>query len=147
MRAIGIDLGSKRIGVAVSNSEGTLAVPFETVLRTGDRQREHRELAQLAAEAEAEVVVVGMPYSLDGSEGPAAKKTRKELKQLERSLSVPIEIYDERFTTVSAANALREADLDSRQRRKVIDKTAAAVLLQAWLDSKKEEQNKREEQT
>ena len=74
MRALGIDLGSKRIGVALSDSAGTVASPFEVVQRSGDRQRDHRRLAELAAEAEAEIVVVGVPYSLDGSVGPAAKR-------------------------------------------------------------------------
>ncbi len=140
MRAVGIDLGAKRIGVALSDSEGRMALPFDTVLRSGDRPREHRELAALVAEAEAEIVVVGMPYSLDGSVGPAASRTRKEVAELARSIDVPIETYDERFTTVTADHALQSADLDSRRRRKVIDKTAAAVMLQAWLDSRKADQ-------
>ncbi len=136
MRALGVDLGSKRIGVALSDSQGRMALPFDTVVRTGDRAREHRRLADLVAEAEAEIVIVGLPFSLDGSEGPAAKRARKEIGQLSRTLNVPIETYDERFTTVTADHALREADMGGRQRRKVIDKTAAAVMLQAWLDSR-----------
>ncbi len=136
MRALGVDLGSRRIGVALSDSEGRMALPFDTVVRTGDRFSEHRQLAELVAEAEAEIVIVGMPFSLDGSEGPAAERARKEVAQLGRTISVPIETYDERFTTVTADHALREADMGGRQRRKVIDKTAAAVMLQAWLDSR-----------
>jgi putative Holliday junction resolvase len=137
VRAVGIDLGEKRIGVALSDSDGRMALPYDTVLRSGDRPREHRELAALVEEAEAEVVVVGMPYSLDGSEGPAAGRTRKEVQQLARSINVPIETYDERFTTVTANHALQGADIDGRRRRKVVDKTAAAVMLQAWLDSRR----------
>lgn len=137
MRALGLDLGSKRIGVAVSDSEGTLALPFDTVHRCGDQGREHRRIAELVAEAEAGVVVVGMPLSLDGSEGPAARRTRREVKALERALPVPIETYDERLTTVSAERSLIDAELGGRRRREVVDKVAAAVMLQSWLDHRR----------
>ncbi|MEI2697994.1 MAG: Holliday junction resolvase RuvX [Microthrixaceae bacterium] len=86
MRAIGVDLGSKRIGVALSDSAGTLAVPFEVVQRSKDRARDHRAIAALAAEAEAEVVVVGVPYSLDGSVGPAARRALAEIRAMRRAL-------------------------------------------------------------
>lgn len=132
MRALGIDLGERRIGVAVSS--GTVAVPLEVVLRSGDRGTDHRRLAALAAESEVEVVVVGLPRSLDGSEGPAARRVRAEIEVLARCLSVPVETYDERLTTVTAERSLKEQGLDARQRRRVVDKVAAAVLLQGWLD-------------
>lgn len=134
MRAIGVDLGSKRIGVALSDSAGTLAVPFEVVQRSSDRARDHRALAELAAEAEAEIVVVGVPYSLDGSVGPAARRALAEIRVLRRALPVPVETYDERLSTVTAHRSLREMDVDAATRRKVVDKVAAAVILQAWLD-------------
>ena len=136
MRALGIDLGSKRIGVALSDSAGTVASPFEVVQRSGDRQRDHRRLAELAAEAEAEIVVVGVPYSLDGSVGPAAKRALAEVRVLQRALPVPVETYDERLSTVTAHRSLQEMDVDAATRRKVVDKVAAAVILQAWLDNR-----------
>ena len=132
MRALGIDLGERRIGVAVSS--GAVAVPLEVVLRSGDRSADHRRLAALAAESEVDVVVVGLPRSLDGSEGPAARRVRAEIVPLSRCLTVPVETYDERLTTVTAERSLKEQGLDARQRRKVVDKVAAAVLLQGWLD-------------
>lgn len=132
MRALGVDLGERRIGVAVS--AGAVAVPLEVVQRTGDRGRDHRRLADLAAESEVEVVVVGLPLSLDGSEGPAARRARAEAAELARCLPVPVETYDERLTTVTAERSLREQGLDAVARRKVVDKVAAAVLLQSWLD-------------
>jgi putative holliday junction resolvase len=138
VRALGLDLGSKRIGVALSDSEGALALPFDTVVRSGDRHRDHRRIAELAAEAEAEVVVVGLPFSLDGTEGPAARRTRREVEELERALPVPIETYDERLTTVTAQRSLIGAELDGRRRREVVDKVAAAVMLQAWLDHRRQ---------
>ncbi len=136
MRAIGVDLGSKRIGVALSDSAGTLAVPFEVVQRSKDRARDHRAIAALAAEAEAEVVVVGVPYSLDGSVGPAARRALAEIRAMRRALAVPVETYDERLSTVTAHRSLQEMDVDAATRRKVVDKVAAAVILQAWLDNR-----------
>ena len=142
MRALGLDLGSKRIGVAVSDSDGRVATPIEVVHRSGNRQVEHRVLADLAEEWEVEAVVVGIPYSLDGSTGPMAQAMTAEAVELARVLSarsgVPVETYDERLTTVTAERTLREQDLRAPQRRKVVDMVAAAVMLQAWLDARRE---------
>jgi len=134
VRAVGIDLGSKRIGVAVSS--GRLATPYEVVPRSGDRRRDHRAIAALVAEVEAEVVVVGMPLSLDGSEGPAARRARAEVAEMAATLPVPVETYDERLTTVTADRHLLAQGLRAEQRRRVVDKVAAAVLLQAWIDAR-----------
>jgi len=79
-------------------------------------------------------VVVGLPLSLDGSVGPAAEKALAEVEKLGATLSVPVETYDERLTTVTAERMMTDAGLDSRRQRKVVDKIAAAVMLQAWLD-------------
>jgi putative Holliday junction resolvase len=134
VRPIGIDLGTKRIGVAVADSAGRVATAYDTVLRSGDAARDHRRIAELAAEVEADQLVVGLPLSLDGSIGPAAKKALKEAKQLARATGLPVDTWDERFTTVTAHQDLAAADLDARQRRAIVDKVAAAVMLQAWLD-------------
>ncbi len=134
MRALGLDLGTKRIGVAISNSEGTIATPIEVVKRSGDRGREHREIAALVEEWEAEIVVVGLPYNMDGSIGPMAKKCMSETKALGDTLDVPVVPYDERLTTVSAERSLMEQQMKADARRRVVDKVAAAVMLQAWLD-------------
>ena len=138
MRALGLDLGAKRIGVAVSDRAGRLATPADVLHRTGDRARDHRAVADLVVEWEAEVVGVGGPYSLDGGTGPAAEAMTAESRQLARARDVPVETHDERLTTVSAERRLREAGLDSRAQRKVVDQVAAAVLLQAWLDGRSE---------
>lgn len=134
MRAVGIDLGEKRIGVAVS--AGAVATPYEVVQRSGDRQRDRRTLADIVAETEAEVVVVGLPLSLDGSLGPAARAALDEVEALRDTLSVPVETYDERLTTVTADRQLKEQGLDAKARRRVVDKVAASILLQAWLDAR-----------
>ena len=129
-----LDLGSKRIGVAVSDASGTLASPRRVLTRTGDRSRDHAGIAALVAEEEAELVLVGLPLSLDGSDGPAATAARAEAAELATVLPVPVVLHDERLTTVTAHQLLEARGLDSRARRKVVDQAAAAVMLQAWLD-------------
>jgi len=138
VRALGIDLGAKRIGVALSDSAGTLATPYEVVERTGDRPRDHRRIAALAEEAGAEVLVVGLPRSLDGTEGPAARAARAEAEELAAATGLPVELWDERLTTVAADRELLGLDLKAPARRKVIDKVAASVMLQAWLDHRRQ---------
>jgi putative Holliday junction resolvase len=136
VRALGIDLGSRRIGVAVSDATGTLASPHEVVARSGDRALDHRTLVEMAAELGAERIVVGLPLSLDGSIGPAARAVLDEVDALAATTAVPVETYDERLTTVTADRTLREQGRKGRDRRNVIDMVAAAVLLQAWLDGR-----------
>jgi len=135
MRALGLDLGQKRVGVAISDSAGTLAMPIEVVARRGDRQREHQAIAELVEEWEAEIVVVGLPYNMDGSVGPMARKYGSEAKALGDTLSVPVVLYDERLTTVSAERALMDQNMNAQDRRQVVDKVAASVMLQSWLDA------------
>jgi putative Holliday junction resolvase len=138
MRAVGLDLGQRRIGVALSDSEGRLALPYDTLVRRGDRSADHRRVAEIVAETGAEVVVVGMPTSLDGTPGPAARRTSAEVRALRTALAVPVETYDERYTTVSADRLLREAVRSGRRRREVVDTTAAAVILQGWMDHRRQ---------
>lgn len=137
MRALGIDLGGARIGVALSDSAGTLATPYEVVARSGDRRRDHRRIAALAEEAGAEVLVVGLPRSLDGTDGPAALAARAEAGELAETTGLPVELWDERLTTVTAERDLEALALKGPARRKVIDQVAASVLLQAWLDHRR----------
>lgn len=132
---LALDLGSRRIGVAVSDDGGTVATPITTVARHADRPKLHRELAELVAEWEAELVLLGLPIALDGSIGPAARAVLEERDELAAVLGVPVEVHDERMTTRIADRALRErGDLDGRARRKVVDMVAASVILQDWLD-------------
>ena len=136
MRALGIDLGSRRIGVSLSDSAGIIATPYETVARGPSVADDHRRLLEIAAEADVEIVVVGLPLSLDGSVGPAAAGVLDEVEQLRAATPLPVETYDERLTTVTAERLLRQGGRKGRARRQVIDQTAAAVLLQAWLDGR-----------
>ena len=137
IRALGVDLGSKRIGIAVSDLSGTIASALTTVHRSSSRRHDHAAIARLVRDEEAEVVVVGLPLSLDGTSGPAARSAETEARQLASVVGVPVEMYDERFTTVTAERGMLEAGLDARQRRKVVDKVAAAVMLQAWLEHRR----------
>lgn len=135
MRVLALDLGSKRIGVAVSDTGRTVATPIATLERHGDRPRLHREIAELVAEWDAGLLLLGFPIALDGSVGPAAQAVLAERDELASVAGVPVELHDERLTTRIADRALRErGDLDGRARRKVVDMVAAAVILQDWLD-------------
>lgn len=140
MRAVGLDLGAKRIGVAVSDRSGSVASPLTVIHRTGDRARDHREIARLVADEEAELVVVGLPLSLDGRDGPAAQAARRETAMLASVLPVPVVSHDERFTTRTAHDALRLGGVKGAKQRAVVDKVAAAVMLQAWLDARGQQQ-------
>ena len=134
-RVLGIDLGAKRVGVAISDSARRIATPIEVVLRSGDRSRDHRALRSLIDEWEATAVVVGVPYSLDGSIGPSAAGILDEIETLRATLPVPVETYDERLSTVTAERSLMRQNLRAPERRRVVDMVAASVLLQGWLDA------------
>tara|TARA_B100000579_G_scaffold364472_2_gene323448 strand:- start:865 stop:1275 length:411 start_codon:yes stop_codon:yes gene_type:complete len=136
MRAVGIDLGEKRIGVAISDSSGNLATPYEVVFRTGNRDQEHQQIRAIVEEVEAEILVIGLPLSLDGSEGKAAQGAREEAEAITQVISVPVEMHDERLTTVEAERLLKEQGLKGPERRKVVDKVAAAIILQAWMEGR-----------
>lgn len=135
-RVISLDLGEKRIGMAVCDPDGVLASPYSTIERSGDVALDHREVFAAVADLGAVRVVVGLPLNMSGERGPRAVATEQEVEKLRKALPVPVELLDERLTTVSAARSLRSAGLSSRQQRKGgrIDQEAAAVLLQAWLD-------------
>lgn len=137
MRALGVDLGSKRIGVALSDSAGTMATPYEVVPRSGSREADHRRIGSLAEEAGAECLVVGLPLSLDGSVGRAAQSALDEADELATATGLPVEMWDERLTTVSADRDLLAMEMKADARRRVVDKVAASIMLQAWLDHRR----------
>lgn len=136
MRALGVDLGARRIGVAVSDDDGRVASPIEVLQRSGSHRSDHRRLVEIAQEWEVGVIVVGVPYSLDGGTGPAAAAVLDEVGALRSATDLAVETIDERFTTVEAERQLRSGGVDSRRGRRVVDMVAAAVLLQAWLDAR-----------
>lgn len=132
---VGIDPGDSRIGVARSDPSGFLATPVETVRRGGG---DVRRIAALVAEVEAVEVVVGLPRSLSGSEGPAAAKVREFAAKVARRVApVPVRLCDERLTTVSAESILREQGRKGAKRRAVVDQAAAVLILQTALDTER----------
>jgi putative Holliday junction resolvase len=139
-RVLGVDLGARRIGLALSDPLGILAGPLEVLQRTGDVAIDHRNILRSAAENEATVIVVGIPLSLaTGRPGPAAQAMLVEVAALAdraAALDPPltVETYDERLTTVTAQRSLATGGVRAKDRRAVVDKVAAAVMLQSWLD-------------
>jgi putative Holliday junction resolvase len=134
-RALGLDLGSKRIGVAIGDRTGTIASPLQVLQRSGNIKRDHHAIAELVIEEEADIVVVGLPLNMNGSSGPAAKAAIDEAAALASVVGVPVVTFDERRTTVTADQAMIEANMRAQARRRIVDKIAAAVMLQNWLDS------------
>jgi len=133
MRALGLDLGRRRVGVAISDSKGAVAAPYEVVDR--DRGDLAERLRAIVTEEGIERVVIGLPLSLSGDEGPAARAAREEAAELAATLPVPVEVFDERLTTVEAERPLQELRMKADARRRVVDKVAAAVMLQGWLEA------------
>jgi putative Holliday junction resolvase len=137
-RLLGVDLGSRRIGVAVTDSGQTVATGVMALTRSGDRAADHRALAELVADYGAVGVVVGLPVALSGRVGPAAASVLEEVGEMQASLGVEVTTQDERLTTRAAAGALRAAGHGTRQQRGVIDQSAAAELLQTWVERRSE---------
>lgn len=133
IRAIGIDHGDARIGVAISDELGMLAHPFETIhLEKGDPFPRIREIVE---SKQIGMIVLGMPRNMDGTYGPAAEKVRAFADQLKATVSCPIKLWDERMTTKAAQRGLHAAGRNTKQSREVIDQAAAQLILQGWLDS------------
>ena len=135
-RILGVDLGTRRIGLAVSDPSGVIASPSGTIARTNDPDADRRAIVAAAAAADADVVVVGLPKEMSGRMGPAAKAARAEVDAL-RVLAPDLrfELHDERLTTVIAQRSLIGAGMKRRDRKQTVDRVAAAVILQSYLES------------
>ena len=136
MRLLGLDVGDRTIGLALSDESATLASGLRTLRRSG-LKKDLRELADLAREHEVGEVVVGLPRSLDGSEGPQARKVLAFVDALRKAVNVPVATWDERFTTVAAEQALIEGGVSRGRRKGLVDKVAAILILQNYLDYRK----------
>lgn len=132
MRIMALDVGERRIGVAVSDPLG-LTAQAHSVFSRRHPEADVAAIAGLAAQLGAERIVVGLPRNLNGTEGPSAKRSREFAASLTRKVEIPVELYDERLTTVEAENILLEGDLSRRKRRAVVDKVAAALILEGYL--------------
>lgn len=139
MRTLALDVGSKTIGVAVSDPLGIIAQPVTTIARTG-RKADTAEVMAIVTDREVGCVVVGLPIRTDGTEGDTAAEARRmaaavEAAIVERGLVVPVVLEDERFTTAQAERALIKSGVRRKKRKKVIDQAAAVLILQGFLDA------------
>jgi putative Holliday junction resolvase len=146
VRILGLDVGERRVGVAVSDPTGTVARPLQTLVR-GSREDDFAAIAALVADHDVGLVVVGRPLSLDGTEGPQARQVARYAEALAARLPVRVVSWDERFTTVVAHEILRQSRPEKRRRRArttgEVDAIAAAVILQSYLDSAGSRRNAR----
>jgi len=135
-RVIGLDMGSKRIGIAVCDDTRFLATPYGVIKRIGDQVKEHAEILNLVSETMATLIVIGLPLTMQGEESIAVKNVKSEIKNLQKKTKIPVIFHDERLTTVSANSLLDSAGVARSNRKDKIDSVAASVILQSWLDSK-----------
>ena len=138
MRALALDIGERRIGVAVSDPSGTVATPLR-VLDTALVMRDALVLQRVVDDYEVEVLVVGLPLSMDGSEGPQAAAVRRIAARLAGSVSVPIEFFDERLSSTQAKRAMTEAGVSDKAKRGSVDMVAASLFLQSYLDARRDQ--------
>ena len=135
MRALALDPGSVRVGVAVSDELGIIAQPLGFLPAEPFADLLHR-LEQILADKQVELVLVGLPRNMDGSYGPAALKVQEFVAALKTAITVPIHTWDERLTSAQANRALSEAGVRGRRRKGKVDQMAAAILLQSYLDAR-----------
>ena len=132
-RLLGLDLGTKTIGLALSDLSRTVATPLETIART-KFTNDIKRLFELIDTMEIVALVIGLPLNLDGSEGPRAQATRSFARNLTKHTNLPLVLWDERLSTVAVERTLLEADVSRKRRAEVIDKMAASFILQGALD-------------
>lgn len=144
MRALGLDVGSKTIGLALCNTEGGFASAWDVLQRSG-HETDAREVSRRATEEHVEQVVVGLPLELDGRTGRRARAVLRFVETLRADLpeGIGIELWDERFSTAGAERVLLEADLSRAKRKERIDAVAAQFILQGWLDAHVRKENVR----
>ncbi|MEX2100633.1 MAG: Holliday junction resolvase RuvX [Acidimicrobiia bacterium] len=136
-RVLGVDLGTVRIGLASSDRTGTLASPLTVLNRSGDEAVDHQTIVGMARETECKLIVVGLPLTLQGKIGPAARSVMNEVAELAKLAhadNIPVETWDERFTTVIAEQGLRETKAKLLKKTNV-DAAAATVILQSWIEA------------
>ena len=136
MIVLGIDFGSKRIGLAISDAEGEFAFPLETLQRKALAQ-DLRAIKKLAGEREVEAVVVGLPLHMNGQAGPEAEAAKGFAAKLAESLSIPVDLMDERLTTAEAQRVLRAGGKSGRKRREKVDAVAASIILRSYLEKQR----------
>ncbi|MCH5153465.1 MAG: Holliday junction resolvase RuvX [Clostridiales bacterium] len=136
-RVMALDVGDVRIGIAVSDLMGIIANPLETYTRKGNLDIDAKYIADLAKSKEVSLFISGLPLGLKGQENEQTAKTREFVDKLKEVCDIPVEYLDERFTTLSAERVLIEGNVRRENRKKVIDKVAATIILQNYLDRKR----------
>jgi len=136
MRILGLDFGARRIGVAISDPTGSTAQPL-TVIEKKDDEAAIRRISELVDKYEVDEIVVGLPVSMSGELGAQARTVLAYVEKLKAKLKLPIKVWDERLTTLFAERSLLEADVKRGRRKEVVDKVAAAIMLQGYLESKR----------
>jgi len=137
VRILGIDYGERRVGLALSDPFGSLALPLRVAEVTGDKQAV-RAVGEAVEEFDVERIVVGLPLNMNGTEGPMAEKVRAFVSRVGQACGIPVEMWDERLSTGLVERTLLQADVSRKKRRKVRDKLAAQVILQGYLDAQAE---------
>ncbi|MCH7642678.1 MAG: Holliday junction resolvase RuvX [Chloroflexi bacterium] len=132
MRALALDVGDARIGLAISDPGGIVCLPIEALVR-GEDSDDLAAVIELAQREGVEMIVVGLPLSLDGTHGPAARKMRRFTSALRRSADIPVQSWDERFTTAEAEGRLREAGFEPSRDRARLDSMSAVIILESFL--------------
>ncbi|MEM1172438.1 MAG: Holliday junction resolvase RuvX [Cyanobacteria bacterium P01_H01_bin.35] len=135
--ALGLDVGRKRMGVAGCDGTGLIATGITTIKRTSFQQ-DIAQLQTIVEERQVQLLVVGLPYSMNGSIGFQAKEVQKYAQRLSQALDLPIEYVDERLTSIQAEEMLKSANISPSQNKGLIDRKAAALILQQWLDERRE---------
>jgi putative holliday junction resolvase len=135
--ALGLDVGSKRIGVAGCDGLGLIATGLTTIWRTSFPE-DIAQLAAIIADRQAEILVLGLPYTMDGNIGSQAKQVQKFARRLATAIELPIEFVDERLTSYAAEQIMITAGISVSQNKATIDRIAAAVILQQWLDDRRQ---------
>ncbi|MGG3563759.1 Holliday junction resolvase RuvX [Neobacillus rhizosphaerae] len=137
MRVLGLDVGSKTVGIALSDEMGWTAQGLKT-LKINEEKEEFgfEEIGQIIKEYQVDTVVIGFPKNMNGTIGPRGEASQKYANEVESRFAVPTVLWDERLTTMAAERVLLEADVSRKKRKKVIDKMAAMMILQGYLDSK-----------
>jgi putative holliday junction resolvase len=134
--ALGLDVGRKRVGIAGCDGTGLIATGLTTLVR-GSFEQDVEALRQMIAERQVQVLVVGLPYSLNGELGAQAKQVQKYAGRLAEALNLPVEYADERLTSVAAEELLQAENRHPSQHKALIDRKAAAIILQQWLDERR----------
>ncbi|HBJ2620531.1 TPA: Holliday junction resolvase RuvX [Clostridium botulinum] len=133
MRILGLDLGKKTIGVAISDPLGFTAQGITTI-RRANKEKDMEELRKICNEYKVETIVIGLPKNMNGTIGPSGEIAMEMGKLVEEALNIKVEFWDERLTTVAAHKAMLEADLSRSKRKKIVDKVASTYILQGYLD-------------